>query len=98
MIPGHLIVVWDNCNTHRAKVAKDLERSRPRLHLEYLPPYAPGLDPGEGVWSQLRCSLANGRPDYLDELEDHLLCSLADIAASQSKLRACVHGSQLPLL
>jgi len=79
-------------------VAKDLERSRPRLHLEYLPPYAPGLDPGEGVWSQLRCSLANGRPDYLDELEDHLLCSLADIAASQSKLRACVHGSQLPLL
>ncbi|NPV59608.1 MAG: hypothetical protein HPY75_08095 [Actinobacteria bacterium] len=48
-VPGHLIVTWDNSNTHRAKVVKDLERSRPRLHLECLPPYAPELNPDEGV-------------------------------------------------
>jgi transposase len=96
-IPGHVIVVWDNSNTHRGEVVRELERSRQRLHIEYLPAYAPELNPDEGVWSQLKCLLANGRPDDIDELEGHLLSSLGEVAASQSKLRACVHGSQLPL-
>lgn len=96
-IPGHIIVVWDNGVTHRGRVVKELERKRRRLHIEYLPPYAPELNPDEGVWSQLKCSLANGRPDDVEALEDHLLYSLGDIGASQSKPRACVHGSQLPL-
>lgn len=96
-IPGHVIVVWDNSNSHRGKVVKELERKRERLHIEYLPAYAPELNPDEGVWSQLKSQLANGRPDDVEELEDHLLYSLGDIGASQSRLRACVHGSQLPL-
>ena len=95
-IPGHIIVVWDNSIPHRGRVVRELERSRERLHIEYLPPYAPELNPDEGVWSQLKCSLANGRSDDLEELEDHLLRSIGDIAVSQSKLRACLHGSQLP--
>jgi len=96
-IPGHLIIVWDNGNPHRGKVVKELARKRDRLHLEYLPAYAPELNPDEGVWSQLKGRLANGRPDDVVELEDHLLSALSEIAASQAKLRACVHGSQLPL-
>jgi len=96
-IPGHIIVVWDNSNTHRGKVVRELERKRARLHMEYLPAYAPELNPDEGVWSQLKGQLANGRSDDIDELEDHLLLALGDISTSQPKLRACVHGSQLPL-
>jgi transposase len=79
-------------------VVKELERKRERLHIEYLPAYAPELNPDEGVWSQLKGQLANGRSDDIDELEDHLLYALDHIASSQSNLRACVHGSQLPLL
>ena len=77
-------------------MVRELERDRERLHIEYLPAYAPELNPDEGVWSQMKCRLANGRPDDVDELEADLLCALGDIAASQSKLRACIHGSQLP--
>ena len=95
-IPGHVIVVWDNSNPHRGKVVKELGRKRERLHIEYLPAYAPEMNPDE-VWSQLKSQLANGRSDDIDELEDHLLYALGHIASSQSKLRACVHGSQLPL-
>ncbi len=94
-IPGHVIVVWDNSNPHRGKVVKELERSRQRLHIEYLPAYAPEMNPDEGVWSQLKCLLANGRPDDIDELADHLLSAILNLAASQSKLRACVHCSQM---
>lgn len=97
-IPGHLIVVWDNSVTHRGKLVRELEQKRERLHIEYLPAYAPELNPDEGVWSQLKGLLANGRPDDVAELEDHLLCRLADIRSSQSKLRACIHKSELPLL
>jgi transposase len=62
-IPGPLIVVWDNSVTHRGKLIRELEQKRDRLHIEYFPAYAPELNPDEGVWSQLKGLLANGRPD-----------------------------------
>ncbi|MBU1671009.1 MAG: IS630 family transposase [Actinobacteria bacterium] len=96
-IPGHIIVLWDNSVTHRGALVRELDRTRERLHIEYFPAYAPELNPDERVWSQLKELLANGRPDDVAELEDHLLSSLVDIRSSQSRLRACVHKSDLPL-
>lgn len=96
-IPGHIIILWDRWVTHRGKLVKEYVGRHPRLHLEYLPAYAPDLNPDEGVWSQLKSSLANGRPDDICDLEGHLLACLADLRSSQPKLRACVHQSQLPL-
>ena len=96
-IPGHIIVLWDRFLPHRGKLVKEYVRSHSRLQLEYLPAYAPDLNPDEGVWSQLKSSLSNGRPDDVYELEGHLLTCLAALKTSQSKLRACVHQSQLPL-
>lgn len=96
-IPGHVILLWDNSLTHRAMPVRELETKRERLHVEHFPAYAPELNPDEGIWSQLKEILANGRPDDIFDLEDHLLSSLSDIRFSQSKLRACVHESDLPL-
>lgn len=96
-LPGLIIIVWDNGRTHRGKLVREFCYSHPRLRLEYLPPYAPDLNPDEGVWSQLKGSLANGRPDDIGELEDHLLECLEDLRSSQPSLRACVHKSELPL-
>ena len=75
---------------------RDLCRVHRRLHLEALPPYAPELNPDEGVWLQTKDTLANGRPDTLDELCQHLLDALQNIEHSQRKLRACIHQSDLP--
>lgn len=96
-IPGHLIVLWDNSVTHRGVLVRELDRKGERLRIEYFPAYAPELNPDEGIWSQLKSLLANGRPDDVAELEDHLLACLVDIRSSQSKLRACIHKSDLPL-
>jgi len=95
-IPGPLIVVWDNSVTHRGRLMRELEQKRERLHIEYVPAYALELNPDEGVCSRLKGLLANGRPDDLADREDHLVHCLADIRSSQSKLRACVHKSELP--
>lgn len=96
-IPGQIIVLWDNNQIHKGVAVKKLCERHARLHVEFLPAYAPELNPDEGVWSQLKRSLANGRPEDVFDLSDHLLCSLADIRNSQSGLRACVHRSGLPL-
>jgi transposase len=93
---GHVIVLWDGAKIHRGHPIAKLCRRFPRLHLERLPGYAPELNPDEGVWSQAKQALANGRPDTLDHLWFELWLTLEDIRCSQGKLRACVHESDLP--
>lgn len=94
---GHVIVVWDNSRTHRGAQIREFLKGKRRLHLEALPPYAPELNPAEGIWSQAKNTLANGRPDLVEELRLHLVDTLDDIRSSQSNLRACIHKSDLPL-
>ena len=55
-IPGRLVVIWDGAPIHRSQVIKDFLASgaAQRLHLERLPAYAPELNPGEGLWQQLK--------------------------------------------
>lgn len=95
---GHIIVVWDNGTIHKGPVMRDFCRTHRRLRLERLPSCAPELNPDEGVWSQAKDTLANGRPDTINELWQHLFDTLQDIEHSQPKLRACVHQSDLPPL
>ncbi len=94
---GRVIVIWDNASIHRGKPVREMCRRFARLHLVALPPYAPELNPDEGVWSLAKASLANGRPDDIAELDVHLEQTLERIRRSPSSLRSCVHRSGLPL-
>lgn len=94
---GHMIALWDNGRPHKGEPIRELCRRYHRLHLEAFPPYAPDLNPSEGVWSQAKETVANGRPDDLDQLWGHLLLTFKDLVSSQSALRACIHQSGLPL-
>jgi transposase len=93
---GHVIVLWDNGTPHKGDPIRDLCRRYKRLHLERFPPYAPELNPDEGVWAALKNTLANGRPDDIDELCQHLLDEIQSLQHSQATLRACIHESDLP--
>ena len=93
---GHVIVLWDNGRPHKGDPIREFCRRFPRLHLENFPPYAPELDPDEGVWAALKNTLANGRPDDLDELWEHLSDAIEELASSQPRLRGCVYESELP--
>ena len=47
-----LILIIDNLRVHKAKAVKEyVEKQRCWLAVEYLPPYAPELNPTEYVWS-----------------------------------------------
>lgn len=95
-IPGHLVVLLDNGTTHRGNSVEELLSRTSRLHLEPFPPYAPELNPDEGVWNHLKKTLANGRPDTQAELMDVLSDEICKLATSQQLLSGCIKQSDLP--
>ncbi|WP_445081914.1 IS630 family transposase [Streptomyces ipomoeae] len=57
---GPIVLVWDNLNTHLTTGMRRYIAERDWLTVYQLPPYAPDLNPVEGIWSILRrTTLAN---------------------------------------
>jgi transposase len=47
-----LLIVWDRLPAHRSRMVQDYVRTLGgQIELEYLPPYAPELNPVEYIWS-----------------------------------------------
>ena len=95
---GAVIVLWDNGRIHRGPLIHDLCHTFPRLHVARFPPYAPDLNPDEGVWGLTKAELANGRPDDVEILTAHLVGSLTRLRRSQRDLRGCITQADLPLM
>jgi transposase len=93
---GRVVVVWDNASIHKGKDMREFLRLHPRLQLESFPPYAPEINPDEGVWNHCKHYLANGRPDDLDELVRDVSRQLRKLRGSQVRLRALIRQSELP--
>ena len=69
-VRGKMIVVWDNGRPHRSRAMKEfLAEKQDRLTVEWLPPYAPELNPVEPFNNQLKNhSLKNYCPDNTEQL------------------------------
>jgi hypothetical protein len=66
---GHVIVVWDNLGAHRSRAVREFVARHPRLSLEYLPPYAPELNPVDHLWGHMkRGEVVNHSAEDLDEV------------------------------
>jgi transposase len=64
-----LTVVWDRLNAHRAATARALASSHPTdYHLEWLPPYAPDLNPEELCNGAVKRATQNALPESVDAL------------------------------
>ncbi len=77
-IPGKLLIVWDGLPAHRSRAVWEFVRQqRGRLWLEFLPGYAPELNPSEYIWGHLKQhEIANLCPKHLDELSLHAIRAL----------------------
>jgi transposase len=69
-IPGQLLIVWDGLRQHRSRLVRDFVASQQgRIVLEFLPGYAPELNPTEYIWGHLKQhELPNLCPKNLWEL------------------------------
>jgi transposase len=93
---GHVIVLWDGGSIHKGPDVRALLTRCPRLHVEPFPGYAPDLNPDEFVWTHFKATLANGRPDNLDELMA-ALCRITKKARKRPELlRSFITASELP--
>src|SRR5713101_6382681 len=98
-IPERIIVVWDGGMMHKGDPIREaVERFKPRLHLEKLPPYAPMLNPLEQVWSWLKYSrLCNNAPADAAELNRAIKGELKRITDDHGFLLNMWHRSDLPV-
>jgi transposase len=55
-VHGRMVIIWDGAPIHRSHTIQAFltNGASQRLHLERLPAYAPDLNPGEGLWAQLK--------------------------------------------
>jgi transposase len=91
-----LIVVMDRWAVHR-KAARGLFGDE-RFWIEYLPPYAPDLNPVEQVWNHTKYGdLANYVPDDLPDLEFEFELSIDQTGARPELLRSFFHAAKLEL-
>ncbi len=73
-----MVVVLDRLNAHRTAARKLAER-KAGYDFEWLPAYAPELNPVEFIWSHTKYGdLANFIPDDVDHLDDRLSESLQE--------------------
>lgn len=50
-IPGEMLVIWDGLRSHRSRLVKEfVAEQEGRVELEFLPAYAPELNPVEYLW------------------------------------------------
>ncbi len=91
-----LVILLDNLNLHKGKDLKAWRKSVPDVHLEFLPAYAPELNPAEGAWGHGKCVTAAGRL-VDDSIQLELLAREAITAASEERLlRSFIRQTRLP--
>jgi hypothetical protein len=93
-----VIIVWDRLNIHRSRRVKAYAASRKRMTLELLAPYAPELNPVEGVWGNLKYHrMPNHGIEDVAELHDRAQEEAGVIASRPDLLRGFVAGTPLPI-
>ncbi|MBA0084771.1 MAG: transposase [Acidobacteria bacterium Pan2503] len=72
-IPGRLLIVWDGLTGHRSRLTWEfIRQQRGRLWVEFLPGYAPDLNPVEYLWSHWKQhELPNFCPQNFGQLSHH---------------------------
>lgn len=76
-----LCLIWDNARWHRGKALRDLlgkGNEFERLHLLWLPPYAPDKNPQEKVWRIGKDAIGNQCMNSFDEVRTLFESNIAD--------------------
>lgn len=88
----------DRYSAHR-KAVRPLQAQRPDwFEVEWLPAYAPNLNPVEVVWNHTKyADLANFIPEHLDDLEKSVTLSLQKTRTTTHLLRLFFRHAELRL-
>jgi transposase len=97
-MPGQIVIIWDGAPIHRSHIIKEFlaNGASQRLHLERLPAYAPELNPGEGLWQQLKgVELRNVCGVNLPHLRRELRDAVKRVRRKPRLIKGFFDGAQL---
>jgi len=95
---GRVIVVWDNGPMHKGEPIRRVLADYPRLAVEWLPPYAPELNPVEHLWNHIKYGqLANFTTDEIEALDEAVTDLLCNAKFDPERLRGCYGATPLAL-
>jgi transposase len=97
-VPGRMVLIWDGAPMHRRQIIKDFlaEGAAQRLHLARLPAYAPELNPGEGLWQQLKgVELRNGCCFTIAHLKRELRDAVKRVRQKAHLIKSFFRGAKL---
>jgi transposase len=97
---GRLLVVWDRSPIHRSEPVQSFLAVDPHQPVvtELLPPYAPELNPAEGVWQNLKhVELANVYRDNLEDLRSELQLAIRRLRKRPQVIQSFFAGAELAL-
>ena len=93
-----LILICDRWSVHRAAAQQICANFQRTVEIEFLPGYAPDLNPVEGIWAHTKHSdLANFLPDNLLHLEANVWLSLIAKRSRPFLIRSFFHHARLAL-
>lgn len=93
-----IILIWDRLPTHRSAARQLLDDNSTWLQVEWLPPYAPDLDPVEDLWNQSKYgALANIIPEDIHDLQAALAYVLNTFRHEPNRLHSFFDAVHLDL-
>jgi transposase len=93
-----MVMIWDGAPIHRSHLIQKFlaNGAAQRLHVERLPAYAPELNPGEGLWQQLKgVELRNLCCVNLPHLRRELRNAVKRVRRKARILKGCFKGAGL---
>lgn len=92
-----IVLIWDSFQAHKGALINECVLPR-SAHLEYLPPYAPELNPVEYLWAYLKTNpLANDPAFDLRTLAHRARRAAHSVQRRQDLLRSFFRHTGLPL-
>jgi len=64
-----LVVLWDRSSTHRSRAVQEYLATDPKIRIEWLPAYAPELNPEEYCHGSVKQQLRNTTPDSIEQMQ-----------------------------
>ena len=94
-IKGPFILIWDRSPTHRGKVVSEFLENHPNIHVEYLPAYAPELNPEEYCHGNVKRHMKNAVLHSKNEIRNALDRGFARLRKRPDTLLGCFQHAGL---
>ncbi|MCL4529211.1 MAG: transposase [Chloroflexi bacterium] len=91
------ILIWDRSRTHRSKLMKGYLAQHPEIHIEFLPAYAPEVNPEEFCHGNVKRKVKNAIFTSQPEIRKKLDNRFASLRKRPTVLLGCFHHAGLAL-